>query len=133
MGEIQMADNTTKHSSRYNYDKKKGKPVHRQKVEEVHYRLSQADFANIQSTYSLSGDLREIYNKVRGLDKANDTWYTSRTGGKTPTITKTITTFKGVTRMEDKRCGAFQKGKKTTRMESRTKKANIKIGSKKKK
>ena len=128
-----MADNTTKHSYRYNYDKKKGRPVHRQKLEEVHYRLSRADLASLQSTYSLSGDLREIYNKVRGLDKANDAWYTSRAGGKTPTIKKTTKTFRGVTQMEDKRCGAFQKGKKTSRMESRTKKVNVGLKQKKKK
>ena len=128
-----MADNTSKDSYRYSYNKKKGKPVHRQKVEEVHYRLSQADFANIQSTYSLSGDLREIYNMVHSLDKADDTWYTSRASGKKPTITKTTKTFHGVTRMEDKRCGGFQKGKKTKRMVKRTKGANIKLKSQKKK
>ena len=127
-----MADNTTKHSYRYNYNKKKGRPVHRQKVEEVNYRLSQADLASLQSTYNIS-DLRDVYNTVRGLDKANDTWYVSRASGKKPTIKKTIKTFRGVTRMEDKRCGAFQKGKKTPRMESRTKKVNKELKKKQKK
>jgi len=109
-----MAD--SKHSNRYDRNADGSKKVHRQITEKLRFKLTGAGFTAFQSTFG-NLNISEMYRKIRSEQNANTLWYTNETGA--GRLIDTSADVPGVTQPENKRCGGFQHGVKTPRMESK--------------
>ena len=100
------------------YKKVAGKKF-RETVKKLNYKLSKDTLADLQTTYGNMTSVRAIFDKVRALDEANDSFYTTRVASGKITMTSASAADLGVTDIKLKEASGFMTGSKTTRVSTR--------------
>ena len=112
----------------YQFDKNTSHK-HRRPKSERNYKLSQTGLNDFKSRFPKITSLRGMFEQIRSLDEADDTWYTSQvSAGKISKTSKTAAELGGGQELEDQQVSGFNNGIKTARMQRRDRSGPRSIG-----